>query len=79
MIFFRVPKYPGAANDTAIFDGKYVPGYKNLPMTAFTFFLNGNASFADPNLYSNGPDGTQMWYNIMRGLVTTTAHRFLLP
>jgi hypothetical protein len=74
--FFQGPKVPAAASDTAIFDGKYVPGYKNLPMTAFTFFLNGNASFADPNLHSNGPNGTQMWYNTMRGFVTTTGAPF---
>ena len=47
--FFQGPKIPGAVTDTAIFDSKYVAGYKNLPMTAFTFFINGNATFADPN------------------------------
>ncbi|MGA7161886.1 MAG: hypothetical protein WBZ48_12850, partial [Bacteroidota bacterium] len=74
--FFQGPKVPGAATDTAIFDSKYIAGYKNLPMTAFTFFINGNATYADPNLHSNGPNGTQQWYNLMRGLVSTTGLPF---
>ena len=45
-------------------------------MTAFTFFINGNATFGDPNLASNGPDGTPQWYNLMRGLVSTTGLSF---
>jgi len=74
--FFQGPKVPGAAGDTAIFDGRFVPGYKNLPMTAFTFFINGNTTFGDPNLHSNGPFGTAQWYNLMRGLVSTTGAPF---
>ena len=35
--FFQGPKVDGVASDTAIFDGKLDPGYKNLPMTAFPF------------------------------------------
>ncbi len=74
--FFQGPKVPGAPTDTAIFDLNYVPGYKNLPMTAFTFFINGNTTFGDPNLHSNGPGGTAQWYNLMRGLVSTTGLPF---
>ena len=54
--FFQGPKVHGAATDTAIFDGKFVPGYKNLPMTAFRFFINGNATFGDPNLGTQRPE-----------------------
>jgi len=68
--FFQGPKIPGAATDTAIFEEKYLPGYKNLPMTAFTFFINGNVTFGDPYLASNGPGGAQQWYNLMRGLIS---------
>ncbi|HTY12002.1 MAG TPA: T9SS type A sorting domain-containing protein [Bacteroidota bacterium] len=74
--FFQGPKVAGAATDTAIFGGKLVPGYKNLPMTAFTFFINGNQQFTDPQLGSNGPGGTQQWYNLMRCRVSTTGLPF---
>ena len=74
--FFQGPKVPGAATDTAIFNLQRVGGYKNLPMTAFTFFINGNATFGDPELQSNGPDGTPQWYNLMRGLISTTGLPF---
>ncbi len=74
--FFQGPKVLGAATDTAIFNLKKIGGFKNLPMTAFTFFINGNATFGDPNLASNGPDGTPQWYNLMRGRVSTTGLPF---
>lgn len=74
--FFQGPIVPGAATDTAIFDMQKVGGHKNLKMTGFTFFINGNTTFGDPNLTSNGPDGTQQWYNLMRGLVSTTGQPF---
>jgi hypothetical protein len=74
--FFQGPIVPGAPTDTAIFDMNYRPGMKNLPMTAFTFFINGNATFGDPELHSNGPNGTAQWYNLMRGLVSTTGQPF---
>ena len=74
--FFQGPKVPGAAGDSAIFGGKVVHGYKNLPMTAFDFFINGNATYQDPNLHSNGPDGTPQWYNLMRGLISTKGTPF---
>jgi hypothetical protein len=72
--FFQGPKVPGAASDTAIFNMQYVPGYKNLPMTAFDFFINGNATFVDPNL--DDPTGTPQWYNLMRGLVSSSGQPF---
>ena len=74
--FFQGPMVRGVATDTAIFDMKYVGGYKNLPMTAFTFFINGNTTYTDPELPANGPDGTPEWYNLMRGLVSTTGAPF---
>lgn len=55
---------PGRPTDTAIFDFKVKPGYKNLPMTTFSYFAAGSAR-QDPDLdkYS----GTNQWYNLMRG------------
>jgi hypothetical protein len=74
--FFQGPLVPGSSSDSAIFDLKYVNGKKNLPMTAFDFFINGNSTYSDPNLNSNGPDGTPQWYNLMRGLISTKGTPF---
>lgn len=74
--FLQGPKIKGLSTDTAIIDGLRIAGYKTLPMTAFDFFLNGNATFDDPQLGSSGPNGATMWYNLMRGLVGTTGASF---
>jgi len=78
--FLQGPIVPGAAADTAIFEGRVIHGYKNLPMTAFSFFLDGNITFSDPPLdnYGNysGFSGSLQWYNLMRGLVSTTGQPF---
>lgn len=72
--FFQGPLVKAAATDTAIFNLGYRAGYKNLPMTAFDFFINGNQTFADPNLGDS--TGTLQWYNLMRGRVSTTGQLF---
>ncbi|MDH4035602.1 MAG: dockerin type I domain-containing protein, partial [candidate division Zixibacteria bacterium] len=57
---FRImsgPIVPGNPDDTADFDGVLMPGYKNLPMTAFSKYINGT----DPNNFVET-------YNYMRGL-----------
>jgi len=77
--FLQGPIVPGAASDTAIFYGKYVPGHKNLPMTAFALIINSDSTYGDPQLYSNGPNGTPQWYNLMRGRVSTTGMPFTNP
>lgn len=66
--FFQGPVVAGAANDTAIFELDYLPGYKNLPMTSFGWFSAGSP-ISDPDLgeYS----GTLQFYNLMRGYVPT--------
>ena len=66
------PMVAGVPSDTAIFDGEYVAGHKNLPMTAFTFYLNGYS----PVGYLEFGDGAQQMYNTMRGLVSTTGQPF---
>lgn len=55
---------PGAPTDTAIFDLKKRPGFKNLPMTTFTYFAAGSQR-SDPDLGSYS--GSLQWYNLMRG------------
>lgn len=73
--FFQGPMIPSAAADTAIFGMQKVPGHVNLPMTAFSFFLNIPGSpFEDPDL--NDPAGTTQWYNLMTGRVAHTGAPF---
>ncbi|MCK4373658.1 MAG: hypothetical protein KAW61_10940, partial [candidate division Zixibacteria bacterium] len=57
---FRIldgPVVPGTEWDSAAFDGGYLPGFKNLPMTSFQKYINGT----DPNDFIES-------YNYMRGL-----------
>jgi hypothetical protein len=75
--FLQGPMVKGTATDTAIFDFQYRPGFKNLPMTAFNFFINGNATYADPTHASYS--GTIQWYNLLRGLVGNTGAQYINP
>ena len=72
------PLVQGAATDSATFDLQFRPGYKNLPMTAFNYFINGNITYSDP------PGGgtyerTIEWYNLLRGLIGTTGAPYINP
>ena len=51
-------------NSVAIFNFQKLPGYRNLPMTAFVYFAAGSA-IDDPEL--NDYNGTKEWYNLLRG------------
>lgn len=75
--FFQGPIVAGAPTDTAIFDGKYRVGYKNLPMTAHYFFINPDAVYRDPT--QGQYQGTLEWYNFLRGRVGTTGDIFPDP
>ncbi|HTX17145.1 MAG TPA: FlgD immunoglobulin-like domain containing protein [Bacteroidota bacterium] len=78
--FFQGPVVPGSATDTAIFEMKYRPGYKNLPMTSFNFFVNGNNSYTDPPGGGNGGlQGTTMWYRLLKGLMGNTGTPYVNP
>jgi len=72
--FLQGPVVPGGAGDTAIFDGRLIAGRKNLPMRAFTFFVNAQQGASDPPLGS--ASGTPQWYNYMKGLVGSTGLPF---
>jgi hypothetical protein len=56
-----------SVGDTAIFDFKKRPGYKNLPMTSFGYFPTGNEEWLDPELQSY--NGTLEWYNLLQGFL----------
>jgi hypothetical protein len=65
--FFQGPIIQGSATDSAKFLGTWRHGYRNLPMTAFSFYINGSAVYADPDL--GVPAGAEQFYNYMQGLV----------
>jgi hypothetical protein len=68
--FFEGPKVAGALTDTALFEGRKIPGYKNLPASSFVVYTNTTfQSLVDPPLgestfpliaydYLNGKCGT---------------------
>ncbi len=66
-VFFQGPIVEGATTDSAKFLTKWRHGYKNLPMTAFTFYIN-----ADPTGQYLDPDqgvaaGSIQFYYYMTG------------
>lgn len=67
------------ASDTAIFASHYRTGFKNLPMTAFNFFIGGNVIYSDPPGGMYGSEGTTMWYNLLHGLIGKTGAPYINP
>jgi len=57
-----------SSGDTAVFDLKYVPDHKNLPMTSFGYFAAGG-SISDPPM--GVIDFTLQWYNMLNGYIPT--------
>ncbi len=66
--FFQGPIVQGSAGDSAKFLSGWKHGYRNLPMTAFAFYINDLSSiYADPELGT--PAGAEQFYNYMQGLI----------
>lgn len=65
--FFQGPIVEASASDSAKFLGEWRHGYRNLPMTAFTFYINGNEIYSDPDL--GVAAGSQQMYNYLDGKV----------
>lgn len=65
--FFQGPIVPAGATDSAKFLGKWRKGYRNLPMTAFTFYINGSAIYTDPA--QGVASGSVQFYNYLSGKV----------
>lgn len=76
--FFQGPLVPGEAGDVGIFKGKYVEGKKNLPMTAFVFFINPDAVYSDPT-QGNYERGTLGWKNLFEGKISSSGQPFTDP
>lgn len=49
--------------DSAKFDGRWIKGKTNLPLTSFSFYINGSSVYVDPDL--GVPNGSIQMYNYM--------------
>ncbi len=76
--FLQGPIVKGLASDVAIFKNKTKPGYKNLPMSAFFLFTQGNANYGDPTL-GNYTNGALRVRNLFQGKVGTLGTPFRDP
>lgn len=59
------PMVPASPNDTAIFNLRYRRGYRNLPMSGFSYFGSGSP-YSDP-VFGDYLTGTGRWWNMLRG------------
>jgi hypothetical protein len=74
--FFQGPRVPDAAS-SAVFRGKKISGYRNLPMTSFFYFINSDPLLTDPT--QGDPSGASQFYNFMRGRIGLTGEMFRDP
>ncbi len=74
--FFQGPVV-ASPGDSAVFNNGMRYNYKNLKMSAFVFFINGNSTYVDPNLGTY--TGTQQWWNLMNGRISGTGGPFIDP
>ncbi|MDR3625234.1 MAG: hypothetical protein P4L45_00290, partial [Ignavibacteriaceae bacterium] len=71
------PVVSGKSGDTAFVGGRYVPGKKNLSMTASYFFISGSNGFGDPP-FAN-VQGANQFYNFFNGEYGASGQPFQDP
>jgi len=59
------PKVPATSMDSALFMGKWYQGYKNLDLSAFTMYINGDVTYQDPELGT--AEGGEQMYRYLSG------------
>ncbi len=64
-MFVQGPITPALATDSAYYNNSWISGYKNLPLTTYSFFISGNITYDHPQY---GNTGTLEFFNIMCGL-----------
>lgn len=64
--FFQGPIVPDAAT-TAHYNFGLRQGFRNLPVSTFAFYINGNSTYRDPAL--KDPGGSIEMYNYMQGFL----------
>ena len=77
-VFFQGPKVSGLPSDTALFEGKKLPGYRNLPATSHAAYFGApSAPWDDPPLRNQG--FAEQAYNYQNGLIGLTGQPFINP
>ncbi len=66
-MFVQTPVIKSTLPDSGFFKGKWRKGIKNLPVTSFVFYLNGDAIYQDP-VFGNH-EGSISFYNNQQGLI----------
>ncbi len=74
--FFQGPIVPSPGSQ-AVFGGEIIDDYRNLEMSAFFFFINGDPVYQDPTL--GDPTGAIEFRNLMEGKISTTGVPFVDP
>jgi hypothetical protein len=62
--------------DSAMFLSRWRRGFRNLPMSAFDFFVNGSGTYADPQ---QGAGGDVQWYRLMKARIASNGNPFIDP
>jgi hypothetical protein len=70
------PWVPGQPTDSARFGFEKRHGIKNLPMSAFVFFIGGSATYTDP---AQGTGGVLQWYRLMNATSAPSGLPFYDP
>lgn len=77
--YFQGPLVKGEASDTGISGGKRIAGYKNLPMTAYYYFINSSPVYTDPTIGRNYNNGTMRFWNLLHGRISVSGEPFPYP
>ncbi|MGE5400877.1 MAG: T9SS type A sorting domain-containing protein [Ignavibacteriales bacterium] len=77
--YFQGPLVKGAATDTGIANGRKIVGYKNLPMTAYYYFINSSPVYTDPTIGQNYEQGTMRFWNLLHGRISVSGEPFPIP
>ncbi len=65
--FFQGPIVPANPEDSAKFSGRWIHGFRNLPMTAFAFYINSGGTYRDPQ--QGIPAGSIEFYYYLQGYI----------
>ena len=71
------PIVDGLPSDSAIFNGEVIYGKKNLPMTAYYFYIGPDAVYRDPT--QGQYIGTLEFYNFLQGKIGITGQYYPIP
>jgi hypothetical protein len=75
--FFQGPIVP-SPGDSAIYKGKVIYDYKNLPMTAAYYYINTDPTLTDP-VQGSYSEGAVRWYRFMKGRIGLNNEPFVDP